>query len=142
MSISVLTMDLRGPLFYRPKEELDPFAYDPASGEALFCFGLNPSQYRCFEPGDPYLSPLIFKGEAAAPPSGGAGEDWFQLPRGTYLFAQAREILARDQWIDMAIEVQQEGLWQRLQPGPRLYLRYLREDGRGVTQVWRPFTGS
>jgi hypothetical protein len=140
MSISVITMDLRSPLFYKPTEEPDPFAYDPAAGEALFCFDLDPSQYRCFEPEAPYLGPLIFKGEAAAPPPE-AGAEWFQLPRGTYLFAQAREILARDRWLAMAIEVQQEGLWRRLQPGPRLYLRYLREDGRGVTQVWRPVTG-
>jgi hypothetical protein len=52
-----------------------------------------------------------------------------------------RENLTRDQWIAMAMEVQQEGLWRRLQPETRLYLRYLQEDDRVVTQVWRAFTG-
>jgi hypothetical protein len=136
--ISVLTLDLRSPLFYKPREALEPFG-KPVEGEFLFCFELNPSQYRCFEPEEPYVGSLIFKGEAV---SGTCPEaDWFQLERGLYLFAQTREILTRDQWIDMAMEVQQEGLWRRLSPGPRLFLRYLREDGRAVTQAWRPVTG-
>lgn len=130
---------MRNPLFYTPKAELDPFQYS-SEGEALFCFELNPSQYRCFEPEAPYLGPLIFKGEAAQAAKPGA--DCFELPRGTYLFAQEREILTRDQWIVMAMDIQQEVLWRRLQPGSRLYLRYLWEDGRGVTQVWRPYTSS
>ncbi|MFP3091095.1 hypothetical protein LQZ21_12300 [Treponema sp. TIM-1] len=136
---SVLTLDLRNPLFYTAKAELDPFDYNPLDGEVLFCFELNRAQYRCFEPEEPYLGPLICKGAAA--PQVPVGADWFQLPRGTYLFAQMRENLPREAWIAMAMDVQQEGLWRRLQPQSRLYLRYLQEDGRVVTQVWRAFTG-
>ncbi|MDR0583429.1 MAG: hypothetical protein LBG57_03660, partial [Treponema sp.] len=87
----ILTMELRNPLFYTPHGEPDPFDYNPAFGEVLFCFELNPAQYRCFEPGTPYLGSLLFKGKAAPPVP--AEADWFQLPRGTYLFAQMREIL-------------------------------------------------
>ncbi|MDR2629401.1 MAG: hypothetical protein LBC60_00600 [Spirochaetaceae bacterium] len=137
---SIHTLDLRAPLFYTPWEDASPFAYNPSDGELLFCFDLDPAQYRRFEPEEPYLGPLIFKGKATPPFP--AGVDWFQLPRGTYLFAQMREILTRDQWIAMAMDLQQEGLWRRLQPESRLYLRYLYEDGQAVTQVWRPFTGS
>ncbi|MDR2760212.1 MAG: hypothetical protein LBB78_12625 [Spirochaetaceae bacterium] len=189
---SILTLNLRAPLFYTPAAEPDPFGYNPLDGEVLFCFELNLAQYRCFEPGEPYLGPLIFKGKAASQALSGAdgeaevhtpglapveetahgnvvnrpldqgpesrgrpkspiqqrplgacpeGSHWFQRPRGTYLFAQMRENLTRDQWIAMAMEVQQEGLWRRLQPETRLYLRYLQEDDRVVTQVWRAFTG-
>ncbi|MDR2101694.1 MAG: hypothetical protein LBP43_03910 [Treponema sp.] len=137
-AFSILTLHLRAPLFYTAKAELDPFDYKPLDGEVLFCFELNPAQYRCFEPGEPYLGPLIFKGKAMPQQ---AGADGFQLPRGTYLFAQVRENLPREAWIAMAKDIQQEGLWRRLPPEPRLYLRYLSEDGRIVTQVWRAFTG-
>jgi hypothetical protein len=62
-----------------------------------------------------------------------------ELPRGNYLFAQVRETLSRDEIIDLAIEVQSEGLWQRLELGFKYYLRFLFEDGSPVTQVFRPF---
>jgi hypothetical protein len=137
-TFSILTLNLQNPLFYTFKAELDPFQYNPSSGEVLFCFELNPSQYQCFEPETPYLGPLVFKGELSQGTK--TGEDCFELPRGTYLFAQVRELLTQDQWLVLAMEVQQEGLWRRFLPGSRLYLRYLWEDGHGVTQVWRPFT--
>jgi hypothetical protein len=137
-TFSVLTLDLRNPLFYTFKAELDPFQYNPSEGEVLFCFELNPAQYRCFEPEAPYLGALVFKGEAAQEIKSGA--DCFEIPRGTYLFAQMRELLTQDQWLAMAMDVQQEGLWRRFLPGSRIYVRFLWEHGRGVTQVWRPFT--
>jgi hypothetical protein len=39
----------------------------------------------------------------------------------------------------MAIEQQKDGLWERLKPGNRLYLRILSEDGSPVTQLFRPY---
>jgi hypothetical protein len=39
----------------------------------------------------------------------------------------------------MAIETQKDGLWERLEPDSRLYLRFLTEDGRELTQVFRPY---
>jgi len=38
------------------------------------------------------------------------------------------------------VEVQDEGLWQRLKLAKRFYVRYLFEENRGVTQIWRPYT--
>ena len=135
----ILSLELLNPLFYSAREELRPFEYEPelAEGELLFCFEINPDQYRNFEPQEPYLGPLIFKGVSAPPEE---GPSLGQLPRGKYLFAQQREVLGEEDCIRMAWEIQKEVLWRRLQPGPRLYLRYLFEDGRGVTQVFRPYT--
>jgi hypothetical protein len=62
-----------------------------------------------------------------------------ELPRGDYLFAQIRQVLNREEIVSMAVEIQKEGLWQRLKPGKRLYLRFLVEDGSFVTQLFRPF---
>jgi hypothetical protein len=138
---SILSLDLLNPLFYKAWEDLRPFEYEGEreEGEILFCFEINPDQYRNFEPHEPYLGPLIFKGVSAA-----EGEEPArgQLPRGKYLFAQQREVLGQEDCIKMAWEVQKEALWRRLQPCPRLYLRYLFEDGRGVTQVFRPYTSA
>jgi hypothetical protein len=139
----ILSLDLLNPLIYKTREDLSPFedAPDLSVEESLFCFEISPGQYRNFEPLEPYLGPLVFKG-ASAPPEEEEGDDpsLRQLPRGKYLFAQQREILGREDCIKMAWEIQKELLWRRLQPGPRLYLRYLFEDGRGVTQVFRPYT--
>jgi hypothetical protein len=62
------------------------------------------------------------------------------LPAGDYLFSQKREILSREEILYLAAELQKEALWRRLSPEPRFYLRRLYEDGKGVTQLWRPYT--
>ena len=104
----------------------------------LFCFALEEKQRLSFEAdGKELLKELIFGGKAASGPVEGM---FWELPGGNYLFAQKREILDRQGIIALAIEIQQEGLWQRLQPGDRLYLRYLYEDNCGVTQLFRPYT--
>ena len=109
----------------------------------LFCFELNEEQYRSFEPDKTaLLSNLIFGGQAACMDGKGkteAGPEFRELPPGDYLFAQKRELLSREDIINMASEMQSEGLWQRLKPGKRLYLRYLYEDGCQVTQLFRPY---
>lgn len=38
------------------------------------------------------------------------------------------------------MELQKEGLWQRLELENRYYLRYLSEDGSEITQLFRPYT--
>jgi hypothetical protein len=143
----ILSLDLLNPLIYKTREDLSPFedAPDLSVEESLFCFEINPGQYRNFEPREPYLGPLVFKGASvpAETPAEEEGEEdpsLHQLPRGKYLFAQQRAILGQADCIKMAWEIQQELLWRRLEPGPRLYLRYLFEDGRGVTQVFRPYS--
>jgi hypothetical protein len=145
-----LRLELRAPLVYWEDADLDPFA--PETGkterpgrpgdELLFLFEVASSQNQNIEP-DPaaFLGPLIFSGRL----SGGEGPSVTgtrrELPAGKYFFAQERRILNREEWINMAIEAQKDGLWERLRPEPRLYLRYIYEDGQGVTQAFRPYTG-
>ncbi|MDR2747573.1 MAG: hypothetical protein LBB77_09025 [Treponema sp.] len=67
-------------------------------------------------------------------------DELLELPRGRYLFAQERVFLERDGLIRMAVEIQKDGLWERLRLENRLYVRYLYEDGGIVTQVFRPYS--
>jgi hypothetical protein len=135
----LVRLDLRTPLHYVEDQSLEPFEAGPAAGiETLFLFEI-PSQGLNIEP-DPelFLGPLLFSGRPAE-----AGESGPQreLPAGRYLFAQKPRFLNRAECIEMAISVQKDGLWERLRPGPLLYLRFLTEDGRQVSQVLRPYDG-
>jgi len=133
MEIQILTLlsPLRYPAAKSGPEDLNPadinpFDYKKEDGEKLYCFTLNENEYSGFEPDKKtLLGNLVFSANAV-------------LPAGKYLFAQKREILSREEIIDMAVEIQAEGLWQRLKPGKTLYLRYLFEDSRPVTQLYRP----
>ena len=106
-------------------EDADPFNRGEGSGEKLFCFELDEEESLRFEPDRGKLP--------------GRGARARELPKGSYLFAQKKEILGREEIIDLAAEIQSEGLWQRLLPGKLLYLRYLFEDGHHVTQLYRPY---
>jgi len=133
MEIQILT--LLTPLFYTEADS-DPFCYREGDGEKLYCFMLNESESSGFEPDkEALLDRLIFSASAVTRAQGGTVK---ALPEGSYLFAQKREILSREEIIDMAVEIQAEGLWRRLKPGNTLYLRYLFEDSRSVTQLYRP----
>jgi hypothetical protein len=142
-------LELRAPLLYTRSPDLAPFKADPGrpAGERLFCFALDETQAKSIEP-DPknFLGPLLAAGRDAggvgAAETGAAGET-LELPRGHYLFAQERDpsggLPGKDEVITLAIEVQKDGLWERLPLEGRLYLRYLYEDGAMVTQVFRPY---
>jgi len=140
--MEIQRFNLLAPLYYSPEADPDPFSWREGSGEKLYCFEIDESQRLCFEPDAKILlKKLLFGGNAAGPGHAGeAGEERLELPVGDYLFAQEREILDRDEIIAAAVEIQAEGLWQRLEPGNRLYLRYLFEDGRFVTQLFRPYS--
>jgi len=148
METGISRLNLISPLYYAPGEKTDPFSYredmEGAAGvEELFCFELDESQFRSIEPDrEKILGVLVFCGVSATDtaPKAAEGEKLLQLPRGDYLFVQKRAILSREDTAGLAVELQQEGLWQRLLPGKRLYLRYLFEDGRGVTQLFRPYS--
>jgi hypothetical protein len=134
-------LELRAPLFYNQDPALLPFCPgDVKAGETLFCFALDGAQGRSIEP-DPtaFLGPLLAGGRSAA--GGCGGGEGLELPQGHYLFAQERRDrpLEEDEIILMAIEVQKDGLWERLALEDRLYLRYLHEDGSAVTQIFRPY---
>jgi hypothetical protein len=140
----LLKLELLAPLVYNEDRGLEPFDGSgapniPAAGDdRLFCFETGAGQGGSIEPDpDLFLGPLIFSG-GTAKDDGHTGAQR-ELPAGKYLFAQERRILNRDACIFMAIETQKDGLWERLEPESRLYLRFLTEDGRGVTQVFRPY---
>jgi hypothetical protein len=143
--IRTIRLELRAPLLYRedrglvPWEPGKPEASRPPAGpgERLFCFTLDAGQRRSIEP-DParFLGALIAAGGLVTGPGEPAGS--LELPAGNYLFAQQREVLDREAFIGMAVELQKDGLWEGLELGERLYLRYLFEDGKAVTQAFRP----
>jgi len=124
MEIQILT--LLSPL-YLTEAESDPFNYREGDGEKLYCFALNESESSSFEPDKEAFLKKTMKNIQV-------------LPEGNYLFAQKREILSREEIMDMAVEIQAEGLWRRLKPGNKLYLRYLFEDSKTVTQLLRPYS--
>jgi len=126
--MEIHTLNLLSTLHFKAEEggHADPFDYREGDGEKLYCFQLNGNEYSNFEPNkETLLGSPVFQAE---------------LPAGNYLFAQKREILSREEIIDMAVEIQAEALWQRLKPGKTLYLRYLFEDSRAVTQLYRPYS--
>ena len=136
MKPKIILMNLLSPLLYIPVES-STLEYEPKDGEKLFCFELEESEAQKFEP-DKHHFPgsLIFVGKAPDMNEPAV----LELKPGTYLFSQVREILNPRDIVDLAVEVHNEGLWQRLKLSKRLYIRFLFEDGRGVTQIWRAFT--
>ena len=114
--------------------------------EVLFCFEINPKESRNFEPNrEQLLGNLVFTGQKVIENSSHRGTEGQKelkdamLPAGQYLFVQHRgeTALDREEWLDMAIEQQKDGLWERNKPGNLLYVRYLYEDGAIVTQLFR-----
>lgn len=135
---SLIRLDLRAPLHFAPAPDLEPFAY--AAGESLFCFELDPVQGQSIEPDrERLLTALSFAGLNAPGREAPAGPETAPLPAGQYLFVQKREALGREDCLDLAIEQQKDGLWERLRPANRLYVRHLFEDGKPVTQLFRPY---
>ena len=138
--MEIFRLKLIKPLYFTGMEKPEPFDYREgeggvSGGEKLYCFDLDEVQANSFEPDkDKLAGKLVFGGNAA-----GEDKTLHELPQGDYLFAQKREILNKDEIFSLAVEIQQEGLWQRLELGKRLYLRYLFEDGSSVTQLFRPY---
>jgi hypothetical protein len=136
---------LTAPLLYRPfadlgkAEEMFPGApgQEPENGETLFRFVLNPRAAGSIEPAaGGYLERLTAAGELSCGDSPApAGLD---LPAGEYWFTQIRQVLDRAECVETALELQKEGLWQRIGLGTILYFRCLREDGSPVVQLFRP----
>ena len=137
MELEISRLTLIAPLFYVPEEAL-PFEYREGDGEKLFCFDLNKDEYMKFEPErEKLLGDLIFYGRALEFNEPRACNVW-EFTRGNYMFAQKRKLLNREEILALAVEIQQETLWQQLIPEKKLCLRYLYEDGETVTQLFRP----
>jgi hypothetical protein len=138
MKPEIIRLNLLKPLLYRADSGAEPWKGKTDGIERLFCFELDSSLALEFQPDkEKFPGALVFAGKAAdsEPPDSAH----FELPAGTYLFAQVRETLAKDDIIHLAIEVQNEGLWQRLKLDSRYYLRFLSEDGSPVTQIFRAY---
>jgi hypothetical protein len=145
---NLLKLELLAPLVYAEDRGLDPFENrrdksrnppaESAGDDRLFCFEIGAGQGDRIEPDpDLFLGSLTFSGRKAEPADYAGGR--MELPAGKYLFAQERRILNRDECVFMAIETQKDGLWERLRPESGLYLRFLTEDGKRVTQTFRPY---
>jgi hypothetical protein len=139
-------LDLRKPIIYTQTANLpSPI---PKNGEFLLCYELNPAQSRSIEPEiGQFLGSLAFIGSktdestpAQSDKPAEESENEVSLPVGVYLFTQSRNssALEKENWLDLAIEQQKDGLWERNKPGNLLYVRHLYEDGKFVTQLFRP----
>jgi hypothetical protein len=113
--------------------------------EILLCYELNPVQSLSIEPDrDCLLGNMVFIGQKSPATLNGRTEETDEnnlvsLPQGNYLFTQRRAetVLSQDEWLDMAIEQQKDGLWEREKPKNLLYVRFLNEDEAFVTQIFR-----
>ena len=148
MDITSLTyLDLRCPLSYAKVDNITDEsalfskinANTGENDDYLLCYNLNPAQSSSIEPEcDQFLCSLVFIGRKTRQEE----ENEVVLPAGNYLFNQCRAdiFMNKEEWLDIAVEQQKDGLWERRKPGNLLFIRYLREDGAFVTQVFRPVT--
>jgi hypothetical protein len=86
------------------------------------------------------LGSLLFAGEKLSGTETPHNKAAIQLPAGKYLFVQRREALNREDCLALAAEQQKDGLWERFALTEKLYVRYLFEDGKPVTQLFRPLS--
>jgi len=153
-------LNLCTPLPYNKSVCQDPslLKYEKLENEEiLLCYEVNPIQGCSIEPDQDYfLGKLLFIGQrlleskVASTSSATKGQDKTErielvlLPQGNYLFTQCRSeaVLSSDEWLDLAIEQQKDGLWERNKLLNLLYIRFLFEDGSLVTQVFRAVEGA
>ena len=96
--------------------------------ETMCRYSLNPEEAFKIEPNPAqYLGALSKTGLPAV-----------SLPAGQYYVTQIRKEQVEDaELIDLALELQKEGLWERLKMGDELFVRQFFEDGYPVFQLWR-----
>ena len=111
---------------------LEPGPEGP-EGEVYFFHKLNKEHCHRIDPEGTAL--FMEQGDLYADPFRCAS-----IPPGDYLFCQKRKSLARKELLDLATELQIEGLWQRLKLGGEIYIRLLHEDGAVVSQLLRPYS--
>jgi len=128
-------LDLRAPLLYTKTDTLP--AEISENEEFALCYELNPEQSRCIEPDrELLLGPLVFTGRKSGE-TDLSPDQTVSIPAGNYLFTQRRKGDGHLFWLDLAVEQQKDGLWERYKPGNRLFVRFLFEDGSPVTQLFR-----
>jgi hypothetical protein len=150
MTYTLLKLELLAPLLYTEDRNLEPFRPPEGAEETLFCFETDGEEGRSIEPAPAaFPGTLIFSGRAVPdagerPPGDGPPPvrergGCVTLPKDSYLFVQTEGVLDRKHFAETAVEMQKDGLWERLEPENRIYLRYLFEDGRTVSQIFRPY---
>ena len=102
---------------------------DPAEDSgSIFCYKLNREEAGKFDP-----APLGYFTLPPVPVQ--------VLEKGVYFFVQTgKEDLSEEELLKAAIDLQKEGLWNRLKLADRLYVRRFVEDNSPVLQLWRPVT--
>ena len=127
-------LNLRQPLNYTKIKALPSLISE--NDEFLLCCELNPAQAASIEPEkEKLLGNLLFTAKMTAV----SAEDAVNLPAGRYIFSQCRREtpLNQEEWLDMAVELQKDGLWERNKLENQLFVRFLYEDGKFVTQIFR-----
>jgi len=152
-NILPMKLDLCAPLVYVKIDNIQENKINKElvsqNEEILICYAINSRESSMIEPDkEKFLDKLLFIGRKT--PGSIPNEQNFSsnisefvitaLPAGKYLFNQYRaaEPLNQKEWLDMAIEQQKDGLWERYKLENMLYIRFLFEDGAFVTQVFRP----
>jgi hypothetical protein len=132
----MMNLDLRAPLIYEKSSEFP--ANFQKDEEYLICYMLDSTQAGSIEPQrELLLGKQIFTGKMTNDCIEQSKET-VELAAGLYLFTQCAEFLNREEWLDLAIEQQKDGLWERNSLKNELYIRFLYEDNRIVTQLFRP----
>ena len=142
-----MNFKLLKPLYYIQVQEAPEKMTE--NEEFLLCYSLDSAQSRSIEPEKGLFPGFLefigrkfpenfLKTREIGVLEGSQGQ--VDLPAGHYLFVQKRACvpLGPEEWLDLAIEQQKDGLWERNKLENRLYVRYLFEDGRFVTQLFRP----
>jgi hypothetical protein len=129
-----MRLELYRPITYVRNDGLEPFAFALGGGlelsdsEVLFCFEVDGpmADARLVAAGFELYDAEIHEEIA--------------LPAGHYVFAQERTLPgalpSADDVFAMADEIKSFALAKDLRPANKLYLRYLFEDGKQVTQLF------
>jgi len=148
MTTPYFKLSLCAPLKYKKIENNEDFCINLSKNDDFIqCYNITPQQSSDIEPDrDNFLESLVFTGHRSEEKNdqdttgeGNTPAQEITLPQGQYLLVQQRSAQPknRSEWLDMAIEQQKDGLWERNKLGSLLYVRHLFEDGKFVTQVFR-----
>lgn len=142
-----MNFKLLKPLYYTQVREVPERMTE--NDDFLLCYVLDSTQSRSIEP-EKGLFPGFLEFIGCKLPENFLKTDKInvledrqeqvELPAGCYFFVQKRDSLplGPEKWLDLAVEQQKDGLWERNKLENRLYVRYLFEDGLFVTQLFRP----
>ncbi len=134
----IYTLHLCSDLMYLSTTEIDPFTV-PLKDEKVLVCAIYEEYSGVVEPDkNNYIRQILQIGEPALVPVISSNHNIIKIPAGTYLFMQTTEPQSIEIVIEMAIEIQKEGLWRNLNLENFFFVRMFMEDERIVTQVLRP----